>query len=195
METNVTANDVPALGAGRQKSQKTRDKLLAAARLLFSSKSYDAVGVRDIALEADVDPAMVSRHFGGKRGLFVAACEGAFDVVDHLPTDRADIGAFLAHAAAGVSETDGRNAFNALSFLLLSSNCPEVADVLSATFRTDFILPLAARISSGDAEGRAVAIAACVIGFATVRHQLGLGAKGVGGTTYMRDAIQRIVDG
>jgi AcrR family transcriptional regulator len=93
---------------------------MSSARFLLSERNYDAAGVREIAQRADVDPAMISRHFGGKQGLFVAACDGAFDVVTHIPSDSANIGRFLAGTAAGTAKTDEPDDFNALSLLLYS---------------------------------------------------------------------------
>ncbi|WP_162200987.1 TetR/AcrR family transcriptional regulator [Luteibacter rhizovicinus] len=193
----MTKRDAPAMPVGGAKSQRTRDKLLSSARFWFSERSYDAVGVREIAQRADVDPAMISRHFGGKQGLFVAACDGAFDVVAHLPADSANIGRFLAGAAVGTSGTEDPDGFNALSLLLLSSDSPEVAEALSAAFKDGFINPLAAKLSGKDAAGRAAAIAACVVGLATVCHRLGLGSRSHAAKAAERsmgDAIQRMVD-
>jgi AcrR family transcriptional regulator len=198
MGHHLSDRDEPPAPQQRRRARRTRDDLVAAARLLFSTGSYDAVGVRELATEADVDPAMISRHFGSKRGLFVAACKGAFDIVEHLPTDLTTIGAFLANAAAGEGEPDEEPGFNALSLLLLSSDCPEVAGILSATFRAEFIVPLAGRLPGEDTEERAIAIAACVIGLATVHHRLGMAppAKATPDAAgLIRSAMQRLVTG
>lgn len=45
------------------------------ARRRFVADGYAAVSMRSIAAEAGVDPALVSYHFGSKRGLFGAALE------------------------------------------------------------------------------------------------------------------------
>jgi len=44
--------------------------MLIAARRLFARDSYENVGVRDIAREVGVDPALVIRYFGSKEELF-----------------------------------------------------------------------------------------------------------------------------
>ncbi|OIQ50885.1 putative HTH-type transcriptional regulator YttP [Pseudodesulfovibrio hydrargyri] len=46
-----------------------RESILKAAAKLFADYSYDMVGIRDIAREADVNSAMISYYFGGKSGL------------------------------------------------------------------------------------------------------------------------------
>src|SRR3546814_12999364 len=48
----------------------TRAAILAAARERFLRESYDSVGLREIAGDAGVDVALISRYFGGKEGLF-----------------------------------------------------------------------------------------------------------------------------
>ena len=60
-------------------SQSTRDRLLRKARRLIWSRGYANVSLRQIARAAGVDVALVSRYFGGKRGLFEATLEHAFE--------------------------------------------------------------------------------------------------------------------
>jgi TetR/AcrR family transcriptional regulator len=56
----------------------TRRALLEAGARLFPEKGYDGVSVEEIATRARVNKALISYHFGGKRGLYVAALESAF---------------------------------------------------------------------------------------------------------------------
>jgi len=49
-----------------------KDRLLDAAEQLFARHGFYGVSVRDITQAADVDVALVSYHFGGKRELFAA---------------------------------------------------------------------------------------------------------------------------
>lgn len=62
------------------KADATRDKLLTHARRLMWARGYGAVSLREVAQAAGVDVALVSRYFGGKRGLFEATLEDAFPV-------------------------------------------------------------------------------------------------------------------
>lgn len=54
----------------KKKSEITREAILESARELFQHKSYNQVGVREIASRAGVDAALVCRYFGSKKGLF-----------------------------------------------------------------------------------------------------------------------------
>jgi len=46
---------------------------MEAALLAFAEKSFDGVGVREIAQNAKANPAMIAYHFGSKEGLYDAA--------------------------------------------------------------------------------------------------------------------------
>lgn len=61
------------------KAEATRENLLTHARALLWRHGYSNVSLRQIAKAAGVDVALVSRYFGGKRGLFEATLEIAFD--------------------------------------------------------------------------------------------------------------------
>lgn len=62
------------------KALATQEKLLIHARDLLWRYGYSNVSLRQIATAAGVDVALVSRYFGGKRGLFEATLDGAFDL-------------------------------------------------------------------------------------------------------------------
>ncbi len=55
----------------------TRERLLAAAQLLFSRSGYTATPVREICNVARANPGAVSYHFGGKRQLYRAVLRRA----------------------------------------------------------------------------------------------------------------------
>jgi AcrR family transcriptional regulator len=59
----------------------TRRALLQAGAELFPEKGFDGVSVEDLGRRAGVNKALISYHFGGKRGLYVAVLESAFAVV------------------------------------------------------------------------------------------------------------------
>ncbi len=59
----------------------TREALLAAGAALFAERGYDGVRVWAIADRAGVNKAMISYHFGGKRGLYRAILNATFSEV------------------------------------------------------------------------------------------------------------------
>lgn len=61
---------------GRWRSgAQSKQRILAAARVLFREHGYAGTTVRAVAAEAEVDPAMVFYFFNTKQGLFAAAIE------------------------------------------------------------------------------------------------------------------------
>jgi len=55
-----------------QRTQETRERLVRTAARLFAERGFDGVSLETIATEAQVNKALVSYHFGGKRGLYTA---------------------------------------------------------------------------------------------------------------------------
>ena len=53
----------------------TRERILKAAMLRFSTYSYEETGLRDIATDVGVDTAYVHRSFGSKEKLFREAVD------------------------------------------------------------------------------------------------------------------------
>ncbi len=91
----------------------TRTRLIEAAILCFAEKGFEGAGIREIALQAQANSALVQYHFGGKEGLYLAALRHVFELgahrVDELPhpptAGEADarpraIAAIRAHVAA-----------------------------------------------------------------------------------------------
>jgi TetR/AcrR family transcriptional regulator len=65
-------------GGERRNPAGTRQALLRAAAALFSERGFDGVPIGEVATRARVNKALISYHFGGKRGLYVAILDSAF---------------------------------------------------------------------------------------------------------------------
>jgi AcrR family transcriptional regulator len=61
--------------------QETRARLLEAATGLFAERGFHGVGVRDIALRADVNVAAANYHFGSKEDLYLAVLRSQFAAI------------------------------------------------------------------------------------------------------------------
>jgi AcrR family transcriptional regulator len=62
----------------RPGASTTREEIVAAAAAAFSSSGYEGTSMRQVAVDAGVDPALVRRFFGGKEQLFSAVVEAVF---------------------------------------------------------------------------------------------------------------------
>jgi TetR/AcrR family transcriptional regulator len=65
----------------RRDPDATRNALLAAGAALFSEPGYDAVSIEQLAARAGVNKALISYHFGGKRGLYSAVLASGFQEI------------------------------------------------------------------------------------------------------------------
>ena len=71
----VVAQEPSTAARGRPGGDESRARMIAASARMFAERSFDGVSVREIANAADVNVSAVSYHFGGKRGLYIAALE------------------------------------------------------------------------------------------------------------------------
>jgi AcrR family transcriptional regulator len=65
----------------KEAGERTRRRLLEAARMLLAERDEVAVGLRDITSTAGANVASVSYHFGSKQALCQAAIEDAIETV------------------------------------------------------------------------------------------------------------------
>ncbi|TVQ95810.1 MAG: TetR family transcriptional regulator [Spirochaetaceae bacterium] len=73
------APGAPAPTTDRAPRAQAPDRILAAAAGLFARRGFAAVGVREIAAEAEVNLSMISYYFGGKVGLLTEIVTRFFD--------------------------------------------------------------------------------------------------------------------
>ena len=66
-------------------SVDTKDIILQTAARLFAEKGFEAVSIRELSKEADVNIAMIAYHFGSKDGLFKAI------IADKIPKSTAQL--------------------------------------------------------------------------------------------------------
>ena len=71
----------PVSGSSRRNPRRTRQRLMTAALQLFAEKGFEGTSLEQIAGQAKVNKALVSYHFGGKRGLQMAIHEEAFALI------------------------------------------------------------------------------------------------------------------
>lgn len=161
-------------------SDATQARIVEAAKILFSQNSYEGVGVREIAANADVDPALVIRYFGSKEGLFRAIVSQAFDADPFLSEGPASLPAKAARVLMGeVDDTQWRSGYDPLRLLLCSIGSATAGPIVSEYLRDDFIAPIAAALHGRRRNERAAMLAASMVGFALIRVAL---ASAEGGT-------------
>ena len=139
--------------------QETRDGIRAAAGRLFLEKGYAGTSVRDIAGEAQADPALVIRHFGSKEQLFLDTMQVDLDDDPLLTAPLETLGEdFIGYV---VTHEELRGVFLAL---VRASAGSGIGSRLRDIHETAFVGPLRRRLSGPDAELRARLAAALVGG-------------------------------
>ncbi|NJP53776.1 TetR/AcrR family transcriptional regulator [Streptomyces sp. SBST2-5] len=158
----------------RTESAGTRDRILEAAREVFSERGYDKASVRGIAKAAGVDSALVHHYFGTKEQVFEAAVEVAFapalamrDSVVTGPIEEA--GERMTRILIGLWENPVTRA-PLLAIVRSAVNNETAAAVFRRLIAGQLLRHIAARVGRPDAELRAELAAAQLVGVAMVRY-------------------------
>lgn len=149
----------------RRGAAATRAAILAAAKFEFSRKSYDQVGVRDIAARTGVNAALVNRYFGSKPALFAAAYGEDIQLQELLRGERAALGERLARHVMRKRAVRGGDS---LSLLFRSATSAKALPMIRKALAARFIKPLGDWLGGRDAQQRAALITAYLLGLATL---------------------------
>ncbi|HVX78244.1 MAG TPA: TetR family transcriptional regulator [Bradyrhizobium sp.] len=153
----------------------TRSRILEAAKKHFSQNSYEGVGVREIAADAAVDPALISRYFGSKEGLFREIAGQAFGAGKFLADGIEELPARVIRILTGeVDLGDWRGGYDPLRFLLSSIGSPTAGPILAKYLERDFLAPLSSSLGGRNRRERAAILAGQIIGFAVMRIVLSI---------------------
>src|SRR5690242_14161132 len=178
----------------------TQQRILVEARRQFAQHGYTAITVKGVADAAGVSPNLITRYFGGKEGLFLAATRVEIPVTSSFDGDRASLGARL--AASIVQRWSGNPGDDPLLVLQRAAGeRPEAAEALAAFLDTNSLEPLHrylrdTGLDDAEARRRAAAIDAFVLGVSTRRRVLRseLGDPSAL-ETWLSSTIQRLADG
>jgi AcrR family transcriptional regulator len=187
--------DEPRVSQRAAAAEATRDAIAAAARALFTEDGYDGASIRAIATRADVDPALVIRHFGSKESLFLQTMNGASRVDEALAgplrgLGRALVGYYLSH--------DSAESRRISAALLQAAGRPQVRAEILDQARREVIGPLEARLAGPDAALRASLVWSQVLGLV---YALDLDEPNLTSADravlarWSGDAIQGLIDG
>ncbi|QFG21935.1 TetR/AcrR family transcriptional regulator [Actinomadura sp. WMMB 499] len=186
--------DTAAPQPRRRDRGATRAALLDAARLRFSRQGYDGTGIREIAGDVGVDPALISRYFGSKEKLYAEAVR--VDVPSGLTSnpDRPLVhitDELLREVVFGDWEQfDGEHP---LLVMLRSSGQPAVREQLRDQICGDYLSDFADRLQGDDAALRAELIGALLLGMGVMRSVVDSPALGKASYEETRMLVARLV--
>ncbi|MEV6154812.1 TetR family transcriptional regulator [Nonomuraea sp. NPDC052129] len=150
------------------KGQRTRRRILEAARRTFGEVGYERATIRAIAAEADVDKSSVIQYFGTKQQLFRESLDFCLDV-DSLTTD--DPGRSAENYLRAMLERWAAVPDSPMAVLLRTSmTSQEAAQMLREHVTSEAIDRIAAGVHGPDARLRAALAGAMMFGITVHRH-------------------------
>lgn len=161
------ARSVAARPRGRPRGNPpTREAVVVAARALFLERGYRATTLRAVAGAAGVDAALISYHFGSKKGLFAEVmqfqCAGALTVDEVLSGDPATLPARLIDAVTGLWED--------ADFRRLTARGETAAEVIREYLEQELLGRLVEFLGGRDATARATAVVTVLGGIIYTRY-------------------------
>jgi AcrR family transcriptional regulator len=187
---------IPPIQARLRNAAATRQAILDSARRHFARDGYDNVGLREIAGDAGVDPALVSRYFGGKEQLLREAVRG-----DTPPLLEGIAPADLpAHLAGLLLEDAGEGCGNAvekterLLILLRSASSPKASEIVREAAGEDILRPIASLLDGPGADARAGLCLAILIGVGMLRSALAFAPLCGADGGALRSALERLFE-
>lgn len=145
----------------------TRGAILDAATRRFTAESYDQVGMRDIAKDVGVDPALISRYFGSKEDLFRNVIDDCGAGQDLMAGDRATFGERIAHDLVYGPRKEGKLAW--LLIMMRSSSSSKALEVIQRASREGFYQPFVEWVGGQDAAIRVRIAAGLMMGLSISR--------------------------
>src|SRR3954454_25214653 len=148
---------MPRKRGRRPRENVMRQAILSAAQAQFSENGMDAVSLRGIAREADVDPALVLHFYRTKEELFVAATAWPFEpdavVASVVSGARSQIGRRLIRFFLTIWEqAEGRGPI--MEMLRAATTSPVAAAALREAFEHHVLAAVSERLDHAGAEER-----------------------------------------
>src|SRR5579872_170277 len=155
--------------ARRRDAEATRAAIIAAAKVHFARSGYEGAYLRDIAVDAGADAALINRYFGGKEGLFAAVLRESIHSDALFEGDRAQVGRDIAKLIANRSAHHSQERLHAFQFLLRAATSPTTAPMLNEAVQERFMGPIREWIGGENADVRSRLISAFFIGLLVER--------------------------
>ncbi len=154
----------------QRKGQRTRRRILVAAREVFAKVGYERATIRGIAAAAGVDKSSIIKYFGTKQGLFREAVHWDIPVAELTSDDPAQTTDNYARSMLTAWAADPNGPMAVL--LRASMTSEDAADILRSHITAQAVDAVAATIDAPDARLRAALAGAMLMGIASQRYIL-----------------------
>lgn len=149
-----------------------KTRILDAAVRSFSRQSYDAVGLRDIAADAQVDVAYVHRCFGSKMQLFAEALHVHFDSVAVFENAKDDPVGALIEGIFRHDQADAARGIKQLDIMTHSLTSLEARDILRDFIEKEVLPLFAGKFDLVDPQRTASLLLAYLVGLSLLRNTI-----------------------
>ncbi|BBY55483.1 TetR/AcrR family transcriptional regulator [Mycobacterium koreense] len=158
--------DDPAVSKG----QRTRRRILTAAREVFATMGFERATIRAIATAAEVDKSSVIQYFGTKEQLFREAVSWVIPIEQITVEDPAQT---AENMARGMLNAWAAEPNSPMTVLLRAAMTSEIAaEILRTNVTAQAVDSLAGQINTPDARLRSVLVGAILMGIASQRYIL-----------------------
>jgi AcrR family transcriptional regulator len=151
------------------KSEHTRSALLQSATRQFGEFGYSNASLRQIAGQAGVDVALISRYFGGKLGLFDASLKECLNWPELLDPANDPIETAVEKFTDPTSED---HKFSTTRMIVLNADDPIVGERVRTALFDKLIDPLEARMDGTHVKERLAMFIAVIVGASITRYSL-----------------------
>lgn len=160
----------------KRDAEATKERLVLAARKMFSEQGFDGTTVREIAAHAEVNPALINRYFGGKDQLFAEAVSIDLALPDLSEVKRGAVGTTLAMHFFKRWEGDEHDDLLRVLIRTAATNPDAAARIREVLGKQ--VLPMIETLSDpATASQRAYFVATQILGLAYTRYVIGLPTK------------------
>lgn len=157
----------------RRDAAATRQAILAAAHRRFVSSGYDQVGLREIAGDAGVDVALISRYFGGKEGLFLEVLVPAESKPVFAPDMTVDeIADYLCDLMLNEDGKGREHEMEMFIIMLRSVSSPKAGAIIRNQIAQDLLNPISTALKSEDSDWRANMALALMLGMGMLHSMM-----------------------
>lgn len=177
----------------KRDSARTRERILAAAEEVFSTRDYTQARISDIAAEAGINQALVVRYFGSKDRLFETVLSDLLKAndVEGVPSHE-EFGERIVRQLLG--EADGPR--DPLAMVIHAVSDPVAGAIARRLMEEQIFRPLARWLGGEAAESRAAGVLLLCAGLFTYRNLLPLapleGAMAPAARRWFQDALQAL---
>lgn len=153
-----------------RKGERTRRRILDAARQVFAEFGYERATIRGIAAAADVDKSSVMQYFGSKQDLFRESVHWTIPVAEAIGDNPGQTAENLARGMLAAWAADPNSPMAVL--LRASMTSEDAAEILRTHISTHAVTAIAETIDAPDARLRAALAGAMLMGIASQRYLL-----------------------